>query len=92
MASFLAVIAAIYYDYWVATIYTLLRLLIESILHSVIEHRAQNRMTIQNLAIVFGPTLMRPEECEMPDLAVSMVQRGQLIEFLLQDYPQIFSW
>jgi len=60
--------------------------------HSVMEHSSENRMSIQNISIIFGPTLMWPEECEAPNLAVSMVQRGQLIEYLLHEYRHIFRW
>ena len=58
---------------------------------SVIQHSRENRMQAQNVAIVFGPTLIWPEETEMSELAVSVVQRGQLIEHMLSDYTFIFS-
>ncbi|XP_040605712.1 rho GTPase-activating protein 27 isoform X3 [Mesocricetus auratus] len=55
----------------------------------VIEHGEQNRMTVQNVAIVFGPTLLRPEmeEASMP---MTMVFQNQVVELILQQCADIF--
>ncbi|XP_077088764.1 rho GTPase-activating protein 9-like isoform X2 [Siphateles boraxobius] len=48
-----------------------------------------NRMTTQNIGIVFGPTLMRPEN-EGGNMAVNMVYQNQAIELLLSESQRIF--
>ncbi|XP_035303968.1 rho GTPase-activating protein 27 isoform X3 [Cricetulus griseus] len=65
-----------------------LRLLIQHLCR-VIEHGEQNRMTVQNVAIVFGPTLLRPEmeEASMP---MTMVFQNQVVELILQQCTDIF--
>ncbi|XP_064127065.1 rho GTPase-activating protein 27 isoform X6 [Loxodonta africana] len=55
----------------------------------VIEHREQNRMSVQSVAIVFGPTLLRPEkEISMP---MTMVFQNQVVELILQQCSYIFQ-
>lgn len=46
-------------------------------------------MELQNLAIVFGPTLMWPDK-EVINVAVSMVYQGQTVELILHEYRHIF--
>lgn len=55
----------------------------------VIEHGEQNRMSVQSVAIVFGPTLLRPEteEASMP---MTMVFQNQVVELILQQCSDIF--
>ena len=55
----------------------------------VIEHGERNRMSVQNVAIVFGPTLLRPEteEASMP---MTMVFKNQVVELILQQCSDIF--
>ncbi|XP_068834589.1 rho GTPase-activating protein 27 isoform X5 [Capricornis sumatraensis] len=55
----------------------------------VIEHGERNRMSVQNVAIVFGPTLLRPEteEASMP---MTMVFQNQVVELILQQCSDIF--
>ncbi|XP_066841592.1 rho GTPase-activating protein 9 isoform X2 [Anser cygnoides] len=48
-----------------------------------------NRMTCQNIGIVFGPTLLRPER-EPGSLAVGMSQQNQAVELLLAHFDRIF--
>ncbi|ESO02207.1 hypothetical protein HELRODRAFT_66283, partial [Helobdella robusta] len=57
----------------------------------VVSHSSENRMHIQNLSIIFGPTLMWPKESDDQSLAVSMVMRSQLVDMLLQDYSFFFD-
>ena len=60
-----------------------------SLLCRVIEHGERNRMSVQNVAIVFGPTLLRPEteEASMP---MTMVFQNQVVELILQQCSDIF--
>ncbi|XP_051569019.1 rho GTPase-activating protein 12-like isoform X2 [Myxocyprinus asiaticus] len=59
-------------------------------LKRVMEQSDSNRMTTQNIGIVFGPTLMRPEN-ECGNMAINMVYQNQAIELLLSEYEQIFG-
>ncbi|XP_008285757.1 rho GTPase-activating protein 15 isoform X2 [Stegastes partitus] len=58
-------------------------------LHRVIQYGEDNRMTVQNVAIVFGPTLLRPE-MESSNIAMHMVFQNQIVEFILNEYERIF--
>ena len=55
----------------------------------MIEHGEQTRMAVQNVAIVCGPTLLRPEmeEASMP---MTMVFQNQVVELILQQCADIF--
>jgi len=46
-------------------------------------------MHIPNLAIVFGPTLMWPEQ-ESLNMALDLMQQNLVIETLLLDFESIF--
>ncbi|XP_060761966.1 rho GTPase-activating protein 12a isoform X3 [Neoarius graeffei] len=59
-------------------------------LRKVIEHGEENRMTTQSVAIVFGPTLLRPE-IENIHMAVHMVYQNQIVELILHEYEAIFG-
>ncbi|KAM9716431.1 rho GTPase-activating protein 27 isoform 1-T1 [Menidia menidia] len=58
-------------------------------LHRVIQCGEDNRMTVQNVAIVFGPTLLRPE-MESANITMHMVFQNQIVEFILNEYERIF--
>ncbi|KAG6920429.1 Rho GTPase activating protein 9, partial [Chelydra serpentina] len=58
-------------------------------LRKVMEHADINRMTRQNIGIVFGPTLLRPEK-ELASMAVDMVHQNQAVELLLSEFQRIF--
>ncbi|XP_045080674.1 rho GTPase-activating protein 12-like isoform X1 [Coregonus clupeaformis] len=58
-------------------------------LRKVIHHGEENRMTTQSVAIVFGPTLLRPET-ETWNMAVHMVYQNQIVELILLEYEGIF--
>ncbi|XP_074519737.1 rho GTPase-activating protein 27 [Halichoeres trimaculatus] len=58
-------------------------------LSRLIQFGDENRMTVQNVAIVFGPTLLRPE-MESSNLAMHMVFQNQIVEFILNEYERIF--
>uniref|UniRef100_A0A3B3UK25 Rho GTPase activating protein 27 n=1 Tax=Poecilia latipinna TaxID=48699 RepID=A0A3B3UK25_9TELE len=55
----------------------------------VIEYGEDNRMTVQNVAIVFGPTLLRPET-ETANITMHMVFQNQIVEFILNEYSRLF--
>lgn len=57
--------------------------------HRVIQYGDDNRMTVQNVAIVFGPTLLRPE-MESSNITMHMVFQNQIVEFILNEYERIF--
>ncbi|KAG7317374.1 hypothetical protein KOW79_019672 [Hemibagrus wyckioides] len=59
-------------------------------LRRVIDHSDSNRMSFQSMAIVFGPTLLRPEE-ESGNMAVHMVFQNQIVELILSKFNDIFS-
>ncbi|NXW11757.1 RHG15 protein, partial [Fregetta grallaria] len=55
----------------------------------VMEQVDVNRMTCQNIGIVFEPTLLRPER-KPGSLAASMAQQNQAVELLLAHFDHIF--
>ncbi|XP_045907070.1 rho GTPase-activating protein 12-like isoform X1 [Micropterus dolomieu] len=59
-------------------------------LRKVIDHGEENRMTTQSVAIVFGPTLLRPET-ETFNMAIHMVYQNQIVELILLEYENIFG-
>ncbi|XP_030591594.1 rho GTPase-activating protein 12-like isoform X2 [Archocentrus centrarchus] len=59
-------------------------------LRRVIEHRDSNRMSVQSVAIVFGPTLLRPET-ESANMTIHMVFQSQIVELLLNEFQIVFS-
>jgi hypothetical protein len=56
----------------------------------VTSNQSFNRMHIPNLAIVFGPTLMWPEQ-ESMEMALTLMQQNVVIECLLQEFDSIFK-
>ncbi|XP_046298676.1 rho GTPase-activating protein 27 isoform X5 [Marmota monax] len=65
-----------------------LRLLFQHLCR-VIQHGEQNRMSVQSVAIVFGPTLLRPET-EENTMTMTMVFQNQVVELILQQCSDIF--
>ncbi|XP_070849341.1 rho GTPase-activating protein 15 isoform X6 [Chaetodon trifascialis] len=59
-------------------------------LKRVLERSDINRMTTQNIGIVFGPTLMRPER-DNGNMAVNMVYQNQAVELILSEFDHIFG-
>lgn len=59
-------------------------------LRRVLERSDINRMTTQNIGIVFGPTLMRPER-DNGNMAVNMVYQNQAVELILREFDHIFG-
>ena len=56
----------------------------------VVAHKDKNRMLPQNLAIVFGPTLMWPKK-ESFNVALSMVFQNQCIEFIINEHHNLWK-
>ncbi|XP_048871357.1 rho GTPase-activating protein 27-like isoform X2 [Brienomyrus brachyistius] len=63
--------------------------LLFSHLRRVIEYGEANRMSVQNVAIVFGPTLLKPET-ESANITMYMVFQNQIVELILNEYNSIF--
>ncbi|XP_056879284.1 rho GTPase-activating protein 12 isoform X2 [Takifugu flavidus] len=59
-------------------------------LRRVTEHKDSNRMSVQSIAIVFGPTLLRPQT-ESANMTVHMVFQSQIVELMLNEFQVIFS-
>lgn len=59
-------------------------------LRRVIEHKESNRMSVQSVAIVFGPTLLRPQT-ESANMTVHMVFQSQIVELMLNEFHTVFS-
>ncbi|XP_068192206.1 rho GTPase-activating protein 27 [Antennarius striatus] len=59
-------------------------------LRRVVEHKDANRMSVQGLAIVFGPTLLRPQ-VESANMTIHMVFQSQIVELVLNEMETVFS-
>ncbi|XP_073485961.1 rho GTPase-activating protein 12 isoform X5 [Aquarana catesbeiana] len=59
-------------------------------LKHVVEIGDKNRMNFQSLAIVFGPTLLKPET-ETGNIAIHTVYQSQIVELILMEYNSIFG-
>ncbi|KAG8139832.1 hypothetical protein E2320_002587 [Naja naja] len=58
-------------------------------LSRVVEFREKNRMSLQSIAIVFGPTLLRPQD-EEGNIAMYMFFQNQVMEQILSQTSYIF--
>uniref|UniRef100_A0A8C5RVN5 Rho GTPase activating protein 9 n=1 Tax=Laticauda laticaudata TaxID=8630 RepID=A0A8C5RVN5_LATLA len=58
-------------------------------LRRVMDHSDINRMTTQNIGIVFGPTLLRHER-DVASLIEDMVYQNQVVELFLTEFASIF--
>eukprot|EP00795_Rhopilema_esculentum_P014707 gene14707-5804_t len=71
--------------------YDTLKLLLQHLL-KVTEFSSENKMEKHNCSIVFGPTLLRPEEEESQlNIALNTVYQNQIVNFLLSEYAELFS-
>uniref|UniRef100_A0A8C6YWA5 Rho GTPase-activating protein 12 n=1 Tax=Nothoprocta perdicaria TaxID=30464 RepID=A0A8C6YWA5_NOTPE len=59
-------------------------------LKRVVENGEKNRMTYQSVAIVFGPTLLKPEK-ETGNIAVHTVYQNQIVELILLELNSVFG-
>ncbi|XP_042862274.1 uncharacterized protein LOC122247246 isoform X5 [Penaeus japonicus] len=69
--------------------YDTLKVLLQHLLR-VSEYESENRMSISNLAIVFGPCLLWPKITNAQDLMTDVMLHNRVIEGLLLDYHKIF--
>ncbi|KAK3520187.1 hypothetical protein QTP70_017930, partial [Hemibagrus guttatus] len=60
-------------------------------LKTIANHSEKNKMEPRNLALVFGPTLVRTSEDNMTDMVTHMPDRYKIIETLIQHYAWFFS-
>jgi len=58
---------------------------------NVADHSALNKMEVRNLAIVFGPTLVRTTDDNMVSMVTDMSQQCRIIESLLSNWDYFFS-
>lgn len=59
-------------------------------LKTVADHSEKNKMEPRNLALVFGPTLVRTSEDNMTDMVTHMPDRYKIVETLIQHYTWFF--
>ncbi|XP_034045436.1 rho GTPase-activating protein 23 isoform X3 [Thalassophryne amazonica] len=60
-------------------------------LKTVADHSDKNKMEPRNLALVFGPTLVRTSEDNMKDMVTHMPDRYKIIETLIQHHAWFFN-
>uniref|UniRef100_A0A3B4VNY1 Rho GTPase activating protein 23 n=1 Tax=Seriola dumerili TaxID=41447 RepID=A0A3B4VNY1_SERDU len=60
-------------------------------LKTVADHSDKNKMEPRNLALVFGPTLVRTSEDNMKDMVTHMPDRYKIVETLIQHYTWFFT-
>ncbi|XP_042253255.1 rho GTPase-activating protein 23-like isoform X1 [Thunnus maccoyii] len=60
-------------------------------LRKVADHSEKNKMEPRNLALVFGPTLVRTSEDNMTDMVTHMPDRYKIVETLILHYDWFFS-
>ncbi|KAI1896425.1 hypothetical protein AGOR_G00094640 [Albula goreensis] len=60
-------------------------------LKTVADHSEKNKMEPRNLALVFGPTLVRTSEDNMTDMVTHMPDRYKIVETLIQHHAWFFS-
>ncbi|XP_068118616.1 rho GTPase-activating protein 23 isoform X2 [Hyperolius riggenbachi] len=70
--------------------YETLRFLVRH-LKTVADHSEKNKMEPRNLALVFGPTLVRTSEDNMTDMVTHMPDRYKIVETLIQHSDWFFS-
>ncbi|MGH0163663.1 UNVERIFIED_CONTAM: hypothetical protein FKN15_076090 [Acipenser sinensis] len=60
-------------------------------LKKVADHSEKNKMAPRNLALVFGPTLVRTSEDSVSDMVMHMPDRYKIVETLIQHHTWFFS-
>ncbi|XP_063156824.1 rho GTPase-activating protein 23 [Candoia aspera] len=70
--------------------YETLKFLVEH-LKTIADHSEKNKMEPRNLALVFGPTLVRTSEDNMTDMVTHMPDRYKIVETLIQHSDWFFS-
>lgn len=56
----------------------------------IVEHSDVNKMEARNLAIVFGPTLVRANDDNMVTMVTDMSHQCRIVETLIQHVSTIF--
>ncbi|KAK7063108.1 Rho GTPase-activating protein 9, partial [Halocaridina rubra] len=69
--------------------YDTLRVLLQHLLR-VTDYESDNRMSISNLAIVFGPCLLWPKFTTSCDLMTDVMLHNRVVEGLLSDFAKVF--
>ncbi|XP_068600135.1 rho GTPase-activating protein 42-like isoform X2 [Brachionichthys hirsutus] len=59
-------------------------------LHKVSSHSDQNLMTVSNLGMIFGPTLMRSQE-ETVAAMMNIKFQNIVVEIIIENHPKIFG-
>lgn len=68
---------------------TFLILLFNIFLNRVAKHSDKNLMTVSNLGVCFGPTLLRPEEETVA--AIMDIKFGNIVlEILIEQYDKVY--
>ena len=57
--------------------------------YRVIDKSHENRMQTQNVAIVFGPTLMWTEG-DAANMAIQSIYQGKVVEYVLLEFDKLF--
>ncbi|KAJ7313642.1 hypothetical protein JRQ81_005214 [Phrynocephalus forsythii] len=70
--------------------YETLKFLVEH-LKTIADHSEKNKMEPRNLALVFGPTLVRTSEDNMTDMVTHMPDRYKIVETLIQHSDWFFN-
>ena len=67
---------------------------ISSHLLKVVEQSSENRMTVQNVALVFGPNIMRnnPINDAFTGFNPHIMTQNMLVEFVLVNYKDLFAF
>ncbi|KAL9657955.1 hypothetical protein ABK040_012178 [Willaertia magna] len=60
-------------------------------LHAVSQHNAENKMTITNIAIVFGPTLFRSTNNNPTLLLADVSNQSYCVDLLIREADKIFN-
>ena len=55
------------------------------------EHAAENKMTVRNLAVVFGPTILRAKDDDMATIMHDSPKLIQICEFLIENHSTLCS-
>ncbi|XP_056390882.1 rho GTPase-activating protein 15 [Hyla sarda] len=58
-------------------------------LRKIVVNASTNLMSTQSLGIVFGPTLLRPEN-DLGNMAICMVYQNQIVELMIWKFDDIF--
>uniref|UniRef100_A0A8C1NT68 Oligophrenin 1 n=1 Tax=Cyprinus carpio TaxID=7962 RepID=A0A8C1NT68_CYPCA len=66
------------------------REMLELLIKHLVSHSTENLMTVSNMGVIFGPTLMRAEE-ETVAAMLDIKFQNIVMEILIEDYDKIFK-